>query len=533
MIETRFIEAKLKYKESFVMSCDSMKTERVHKKSQLNKSLILMDKNNKKQLIYRIGEYELNATIEQLFHSGERLNIEPQQFSLLLLLVENSSKIITREQIQTSVWAGRPATDESIRAAVKKLRDMLGDDARAPTFIKTIPKQGYKWLAPCEVLDSENAVKKTASKSIKLVTSITLAVMCSVFIFLYVIFSAPKRIPDPVNLAKIEQLTDLTGSEIFANYNASSNKLVFLHRENSNSPQQLYTKDLTSGEVKRLTWDKQHYTDSYWSPDGSQLVFTSGMVNEVQHYLVEFDEKQKVKRVEKLGLTSNSKKYVIGWQRDKSGLWLADERENSQPHSIYRYDFETNSITPVTFPNVAGRGDYYAAQSHSGEKLAILREVEKNQSSLIILDISSGDVNANYLIPFPANRLVWRFDDSGLIISNFFGQVATFDIANQGFVFDVELPVNAMDIYASCGDKCLILRQHNGDYLDLKEIPLSEFALKHKNDDTPRLYNTRILKQAGAQDLPRYIADTNGLVYASLDNNRLTIKAITDGKSFP
>ena len=96
--------------------------------------------------------FELCTTSEQFFKQENRIAIEPQLFSLLHLLVTNRANIVSREQIESVVWAGRPATDESIRAAIKKLRDLLGDNARAPLFIKTIPKQGYKWLESVETI---------------------------------------------------------------------------------------------------------------------------------------------------------------------------------------------------------------------------------------------------------------------------------------------------------------------------------------------------------------------------------------------
>ncbi|KPV95227.1 Transcriptional activator CadC [Pseudoalteromonas sp. P1-9] len=482
-----------------------------------------MEENNEIRTGYRIGEFELCTTSEQFFKQGNRIAIEPQLFSLLHLLVTNRANIVSREQIERVVWAGRPATDESIRAAIKKLRDLLGDNARAPLFIKTIPKQGYKWLASVEKISASSLAQKQQRKVFK---PVLIVLMIAVLVLLLWIFS-PKHLPDAAPHNTIEQLTQLSGSEIFADYNKASQQLVFLHRESNISAQQLYIKDLMTNEIQRLSWDDKHYTDSFWSPDGKQLVFTSGFGPQVKHFVASFDENRSVTEVTPFEITANTQKYILGWQHNQSGLWLADEVTNPPPHSIYRFDFTTQDIEPVSLPNVTGRGDYYAAQSRNGKQIAILREVENNQSSLIIVDLTSNDVIANQLLPFTANRMVWLFDDSGVIISNFFGQAATFKLANNGFAFDIDLPPNAIDIYASCGERCVILRQHNGDYLDLKEVPQPKLTPMNESE-TPHLFNTRVLKKIGAQDLPQYVGEGKALVYASLEANQLALTLLNN-----
>lgn len=482
-----------------------------------------MEENNEIRTGYRIGEFELCTTSEQFFKQGNRIAIEPQLFSLLHLLVTNRANIVSRVQIESAVWAGRPATDESIRAAIKKLRDLLGDNARAPLFIKTIPKQGYKWLASVETITAPSLEQKQQRKGFK---PVIIVLMIAVLVLLLWVFS-PKHVSEATPQSTIERLTTLSGSEIFADYNKASQQLVFLHRESNISAQQLYIKDLITNEIQRLSWDDKHYTDSFWSPDGKQLAFTSGFGPKVKHFVASFDENRNITDVTPFTITANTPKYILGWQHNQSGLWLADEVTNPTPHSIYRFDFKTQELEPVSLPNVTGRGDYYAAQSKNGEQIAILREVENNQSSLIIVDLISNDVIANHLLPFTANRMVWLFDDSGVIISNFFGQAATFKLANNGFAFDIELPPNAIDIYASCGERCLILRQHNGNYVDLKEMPQPKLN-QVNHSETPHFFNTRVLKKAGAQDLPQYVGERKTLVYASLETNQLALKLLNN-----
>lgn len=110
--------------------------------------------------MYFFGEYKLNSLSEQLSYQNEHIKVEPQQFNLLLLLVSNCGDIVTRQQVQDAVWAGRPVSDEAIRVAIKKLRDIFNDDAKAPRFVKTLPRQGYRWLAPVEIEENADSTKQ-------------------------------------------------------------------------------------------------------------------------------------------------------------------------------------------------------------------------------------------------------------------------------------------------------------------------------------------------------------------------------------
>ena len=77
-----------------------------------------------------------------------------------------------------------------------------------------------------------------------------------------------------------------------------------------------------------------------------------------------------------------------------------------------------------------------------------------------------------------------------------------------------ELPENTMDIFASCGKNCYILRQHNGDFLDIKEVPLNSIETQHAV--TPVLQRGRLFKMSGAQDFARYTGQGDELVFVSL-----------------
>ena len=87
---------------------------------------------------------------------GTRVKLQDLPFRLLVLLVERPGEIVTREEVRQRLWPQDTFVefDNSLGVAVRKLREALRDDAEAPRFVETIPRRGYRFVAPVTVEDS-------------------------------------------------------------------------------------------------------------------------------------------------------------------------------------------------------------------------------------------------------------------------------------------------------------------------------------------------------------------------------------------
>src|SRR6201987_682318 len=98
----------------------------------------------------RFGEgYELDLRPRRLRRGSHVLKLERIPFEILLLLLERRDEIVPRDQIVSRVWGQGVFldTDNSIRGAIRKLRQVLKDDAETPRFIQTVTGQGYRFVA--------------------------------------------------------------------------------------------------------------------------------------------------------------------------------------------------------------------------------------------------------------------------------------------------------------------------------------------------------------------------------------------------
>jgi Tol biopolymer transport system component/DNA-binding winged helix-turn-helix (wHTH) protein len=107
--------------------------------------------------LFRFGPFQVNSVSGELLKNGNRVKLQEQPFRLLVVLLENAGEVVTRDDLRHRIWRDDTFVDfdSSLRVAVGKLREALGDDAENPRYIETIPKRGYRFLAP-EISSSTN-----------------------------------------------------------------------------------------------------------------------------------------------------------------------------------------------------------------------------------------------------------------------------------------------------------------------------------------------------------------------------------------
>jgi TolB-like protein len=98
-------------------------------------------------MIYRFGEFELDLARVELRAKGAVCPLEPQVFSLLVLLVENRERLVSRDEIIEKVWDGRVVSDAAVASRIKSVRQAVGDNGKAQRVIKTLHRKGFRFVA--------------------------------------------------------------------------------------------------------------------------------------------------------------------------------------------------------------------------------------------------------------------------------------------------------------------------------------------------------------------------------------------------
>ena len=100
----------------------------------------------------RFGPFELDVRSAELHYNGHTTLLHEQPFQVLLALLERPGELISREELVHRLWPDGTFVDyeRGLNKAVNKLRDVLRDSADSPRFVETIPRRGYRFIAPLE-----------------------------------------------------------------------------------------------------------------------------------------------------------------------------------------------------------------------------------------------------------------------------------------------------------------------------------------------------------------------------------------------
>ena len=113
----------------------------------------------------RFGTFEVDLRLGELRKNGIRIKLTGQPFQILIILLEHPGDLVTREQLQRRLWPSDTFVDfdRGLNAAINRVREALGDSAENPRFVETLPRRGYRFIAP--LVESRPAATLPAAES--------------------------------------------------------------------------------------------------------------------------------------------------------------------------------------------------------------------------------------------------------------------------------------------------------------------------------------------------------------------------------
>lgn len=225
---------------------------------------------------FRFGNFELNVRSGELHRNGTKVRLQAQPFLVLRKLLENSGTTVSREDLHAAVWPADTFVDfdTSLNTAIKRLREVLGDSADTPVFIETVPRRGYRFLAPVQAIHNGTAPISTAVAASRVRSSRTrLGFLVSGMLAaaigggLIVALRSPAPVPRILDSTQItfDRMTKgnlhLRGGKIYFNEQGPpSDRVTLVQMPAAGGTPIVLASEMSLGDV---------------SPDGSKLIVTS------------------------------------------------------------------------------------------------------------------------------------------------------------------------------------------------------------------------------------------------------------------
>jgi DNA-binding winged helix-turn-helix (wHTH) protein/tetratricopeptide (TPR) repeat protein len=180
--------------------------------------------------VYRFGPFEADTSSGELVKQGKRIRLQEQPFRLLIILIEHAGEVVSKAEIQKRIWDGNTYVDfdSSLRVAVGKLREALGDDAGSPHYIESIPKRGYRFLGqvalPVDPLDQESVAQPSqvvgvpasgTTKSPRWILVGGLVLLVAVAVAAYIFVLKPKKELTERDMVVLADFDNKTGDTVF------------------------------------------------------------------------------------------------------------------------------------------------------------------------------------------------------------------------------------------------------------------------------------------------------------------------------
>ena len=340
----------------------------------------------------RFGVFEVDLAARELRKRGVRVKLQDQPFRVLEALLEKPGEIVTREELKERLWAQDEFVefDKSLNTAVQKIRQVLGDSASSPRFLETVPKVGYRFVAPVQRTGKSKPAPSPKRRLVWLAIA-ALAVVAAVVLF------GPQR-EDRAPEFRLSRLTSDPGSEYNPSFSPDGLRVAYQVDDDSGRSDIYVKLAEASAPATRITPSPRDDIEPSWSPDGSRLVFARIVERRPAHIGSRF-KLVIVRPVE------NAAEQEIAtpplYSRNPAGIkprWAPDgrhivfscklDRQVSQTR-ICVYSFERQEVWPVTSPLNKGIGDNSPVLSPDGRKLAFLSASQPGAAGLYLQELAA------------------------------------------------------------------------------------------------------------------------------------------------
>ena len=224
----------------------------------------------------RFGVFEVDRETRELRKKGRKVRLQEKPFELLCLLTDRPGEIVTRDEVREHLWPSDTFVefDDSINSAIKRLRTALGDSASNPRFVETVPRQGFRFVAPVsrdDVPGPEPAAAPGSRRS--RVSTLALAALTGATVVAGVLFwFRPSPTTDSVAIGRLTQLTRDDGLEVDPAISPDGRMIAFA--SGAFDQMAIFVQQMDGGGRIRLGEDLPGtHRWPQWSPDGSRIAF--------------------------------------------------------------------------------------------------------------------------------------------------------------------------------------------------------------------------------------------------------------------
>jgi Tol biopolymer transport system component/DNA-binding winged helix-turn-helix (wHTH) protein len=398
---------------------------------------------------YEFGSYRLAPAEHRLYRNGEVVMLPPKEFDLLLLLVQNPGQVMNRESLIKALWPNTVVEEANLNVHISALRKALAESGAEQHFIETLPRLGYRFIAPVievngtAVISSishamaENGVGVSNQNAVTAVDShaaadwrsrrrwatITLWLLAigllGVSAFLYFKPVRSTGAGAPINVVP---LTTYPGRESQPAFSPDGNQIAFVWSGANDDNTDVYVRLVDGGNWVRLTDDPGDDVNPVWSPDGRTIAFYRSSPDGDGIFLVPAlgGAERKLTGVwaNRFGFGSHT---WIHWSPDGRWLVVSDKTSAEEPFSLFLLSPETGEKRRVTSPPASVVGDCSPAFSPDGKRLTFVRVISALVGEIYLVSVNGGEPKRLTFDGAGVSNLAWNPNGREIVFASRLG----------------------------------------------------------------------------------------------------------------
>jgi Tol biopolymer transport system component/DNA-binding winged helix-turn-helix (wHTH) protein len=366
--------------------------------------------------LVRFGVFELDRRSGDLRKAGIRVSLQEQALQVLTLLLERPGDLVTRDELRQRLWPDGTHVDfdHGLNAVSNRLRDTLGDSADTPRFVATVPRRGYRFIAPVDIGPKDGSAANPRSRGWHtgslMWPAIVMALAIGAAVSLYVFWLRPFS-PAPV---RTTPLTSLPGQERYPSFSPDGNQIAFAWDGENGHNQDIYIKVVSAGVPLRLTTHPAADQKPVWSSDGRHIAFIRSSEEGSGIFVIPALGGPE----RKIASLLPEHEWAAGPSWSPDGRLLAiSERQAQGPRSIFLVSIESLEKRKLTSPPVGSVGDCAPAISPDGRTVAFNRV--SAAGGIYLVPVAGGELTrlTREQGPF-CERLAWTANGRELVFSS-------------------------------------------------------------------------------------------------------------------
>ena len=221
---------------------------------------------------FQFDDVEVRPSTFEVLKAGKALALEPKAIRVLIYLIENRERAVSKDEILTTVWEGSAVTDNSLTRIVAQLRRELGDDARSPRYIQTVPTLGYRFVGSLNDRAASFPADRSSNRWLPLAIGAgCLAVAAAIAA---TNFGSKRYLVERVRAGATMQFTTSPGLDMGATFSPDGQTLAYSSDRTGRF--EIYIRPLRADAREvQITFDGKQNMEPVWSPDGRSIAFYS------------------------------------------------------------------------------------------------------------------------------------------------------------------------------------------------------------------------------------------------------------------